>query len=423
MDAEVTRLSELHPAVLQAAVTLGIAALCWYLYHRYRRPSFLWWSVAWSLYVFRILAIIAFLSGRNNGWLFIHQILTGWTALFLLWAAMSLAPATRWRNVYAWTVLFPLVWSYVAIYVLENFLLAAVPAVAFLSFATLWTAVVFLHRWRRTRSRGAAVLAAVLFTWGLHHLDYPILRAQGAWNPWGYYLDILFALAMGIGIVLLGLEELDRRAAALERLAAQMVRQHEDERRRVSMELHDQTAQVWAAVKLQLGLVRESAGPPLAARLDRVLELVDQGIRSIRNVTTNLRPPLLEDLGLALALRALVETFSAQTGLRIAFAAPPELPPLSPDASLAVFRALQEALSNIARHSGARSADVRLSVTNGELVMVVRDDGRGFPPGASENATTFGLAGMRERIAAVHGSVSLASDAGAAVTIRIPVRG
>ena len=99
----------------------------------------------------------------------------------------------------------------------------------------------------------------MLLVWGLHHFDYPVLRARGAWNPWGYYLDILFVLAMGIGIVVLVLEELDRRTRELARLSARMVRQHEDERQRVSLELHDQTAQVWAAVKLQLGLVRERA--------------------------------------------------------------------------------------------------------------------------------------------------------------------
>src|SRR5439155_14251718 len=148
----------------------------------------------------------------------------------------------------------------------------------------------FAKLWRSSGSRGAAVLAAVLLTWGVHHLDYPILRAKGAWNPWGYYLDIVFVLGMGIGIVILGLEELDRRKTELERLSARMVQQHEEERRRLSLELHDQTAQVWAAVKMQLGLMREAPPAPaqLSARLDRVLDLVDAGIRSIRSVTTTL---------------------------------------------------------------------------------------------------------------------------------------
>jgi signal transduction histidine kinase len=413
--------SEQHAALLQGAVTLGTATLCWYLFAKYRRGYFLWWSVAWSLYVLRIGAIIAFLGSGAEAWLFVHQILTGWTALVLLWAALKFSDAASWRRSYALALLFPIAWSWIAIYKLESFMLAAAPAVLFLSFATMWTAWLFAKKWRSSGSRGSAVLAAVLFTWSLHHLDYPILRAKGAWNPWGYYLDILFVLAMGIGIVVLVLEELDRRTTELTRLSTRMVRQHEEERRRVSLELHDQTAQVWAAVKLQLGLLHEAAPAQLAPRFDRVIDLVDTGIRSIRNVTTNLRPPLLDDLGLIPALHALSRSFAEQSGLTISFEAPSQPPAVSDEAGLALFRALQEALSNVARHSGATSARVSLAATNDELTLAVHDNGRGFPPAALVPAPTFGLTGMRERIAALNGSVSLSTTAGASVCVRVPL--
>jgi signal transduction histidine kinase len=413
--------TEIHAALLQGVVTLGTALLCWYLFASYRRRDFLWWSLAWSLYVLRIGAIIAFLLTAAQPWLFIHQVLTGWTALALLWAALNVNAETAWRPRYGIALLFPLAWSYVAIYQLQSFMLAALPAVLFLSFATLWTAGVFYKQWRSSRSPGAAVLAGVLVTWGLHHLDYPILRAKGAWNPWGYYLDILFVLAMGIGIVILMLEELDRRTRELQRLSSRMVQQHEEERRRVSLELHDQTAQVWAAVKMQLGVIREQAATQLVTSIDRVLDLVDAGIGSIRSVTTNLRPPLLDDLGLLPALRALVQSFAEQSGLDISLDAPEALPAVSPDAGLALFRALQETLSNVARHSGATTARVHLVAANGELTLVVRDNGRGFPLPTSRSPISYGLAGMRERISAVHGSVVVASDAGALVTVRVPL--
>src|SRR5438105_8337991 len=80
--------AEIHGALLQGAVTLGTAALCWYLYRTYRRQYFLWWALAWSLYVLRIGAIVAFLTSGAQPWLFAHQILNGWTALALLWAAL-----------------------------------------------------------------------------------------------------------------------------------------------------------------------------------------------------------------------------------------------------------------------------------------------------------------------------------------------
>jgi signal transduction histidine kinase len=427
-------IEELHAALLQGVVTGGTAAICWYLYRRYRRVDFLWWSIAWSLYVLRIGAIIAFLTTRTWAWLFVHQVLTGWTALVLLWAAMSFSRSARWRPAYAAALLFPLVWSYVAIYVLDSFMLAAVPAVAFLSVATLWTGWIFLRWWKQSGSRGAAVLGAVLLTWGLHHLDYPIMRAMGSWSPWGYYLDILFVLAMGIGIVVLVLEELDSRTRELGLLSTRMVRQHEDERRRLSLELHDQSAQVWAAVKMQLGVMRDSAVPAEKEKLERVLTLVDTGIKSIRSVTTNLRPPLLDDLGLVSALRALVQSFQEQSGLEISFMAPSSVPDVGDDASLALFRALQEGLSNVARHSGATRADVSLTVVQGAVTLEVNDNGRGFAAGrehfaesreprAESRQPSIGITGMRERIAAVRGTVDVDSTPahGAKLTVRVPV--
>jgi signal transduction histidine kinase len=418
-------IGELHAALLQGIVTLGTAALSWYLYVRYRRRYLLWWSLSWTLYVLRIGAIAAFLTTQAQGWLFVHQVLTGYTALVLLWAALAYAQDARWRRGYSAALAFPLAWSYVAIYQLDSFLLAALPAVFFLSFATLWTGWVFLRQWQSSGSRGAGVLGGVLVTWGVHHLDYPILRAKGAWNPWGYYLDILFVLAVGIGIVVLVLEELDRRTRELQRLSTRVVSQHEDERRRVSLELHDQTAQVWAAVKMRLGLLREDAPPALAPRIDGVLGLVDTGIRSIRGVTTNLRPPLLDDLGLVPALRALVHSFAEQTGLRITFDAPPDgqVPAVSTEAGLALYRALQEALSNVARHSAATSASVRVAVAREELRLIVMDNGIGIAEaGVPMPEPSFGLHGMRERIGALAGTVQLEhASPGTSLTVTLPL--
>lgn len=417
-------MAELHAALLQGAVTLGTAIVCWALYRRYRRPDILWWSVAWTLYVLRIGAIVVFLWTREQRWLFIHQILTGWTALALLWAAMTFSGMARPQRWYVLAWGFPLIWSYLAIFQLQSFMLAAVPAVLFLSFATLWTGWIFVRQWRATRSSGAAVLATVLLAWGLHHLDYPILRARGAWNPWGYYLDIMFVLAMAIGIVLLILEALESRRQDLQRLSTLMIRQHEDERRRLSLELHDQSAQVWAAVKMQLGLLRERAPTDLTPSIDRVLTLADAGIRSIRSVTTNLRPPLLDDLGLVPALRALAHDFADQTGLAITFHAD-ELPPISSEASLVLFRALQEALANVARHSGGTSAEVTVRAAEGTIQLRVVDNGRGpgmDGPQAQRPTYALGLTGMQERIVAIAGSMDLRPGAaqGASLTVTIP---
>ena len=220
--------SELAAILLQGVITAALAGLCWFLYRRYRKPYLAWWTVAWALYVLRLGAIGSFLLTDDRAWLYWHQVVTGWTALGLLGAALVFSSGfhPRWR--YLPIALFPLLWSYVAIYRIDHFGWAAGPAVGFLSLATLWTGWVFLSYHRRVGSSGAALLAASFALWGLHHLDYPFLRARGAWTPWGYYLDILFALAVGAGILLLVLDDLRRGLGALAALSADLQRRGRD---------------------------------------------------------------------------------------------------------------------------------------------------------------------------------------------------
>ena len=207
---------ELAAAYLQTAITVGLIVLCLQLYRRYQKPYLAWWALAWLIYALRMAAIITFLSTGDRLWLYWHQVATGWTALALLWAALVFSRQLPWRWGYTVLVLFPPVWSYVAIYRMHIFLLAALPAVLFLSGATLWTGWTFYRYSRQVGSRTALTLTLAMTLWAIHHLDYPFLRAQGAWNPWGYYLDISFELAVGVGIVMLVLEDLDRGVAALE---------------------------------------------------------------------------------------------------------------------------------------------------------------------------------------------------------------
>jgi signal transduction histidine kinase len=573
---------ELDAALLQATITAALAALCAFLYSRYRKPYFAWWAGAWGLYFLRVGAITSFLITSQRFWLYWHQVVTGWTALALLYAALVFSQQVRWRTWYLALVLFPPVWSYIAIYQLKHFLWAAGPAVLFLSLATLWTGWVFFRYRQRVASSGATLLAIAFGLWGLHHLDYPFLRARGTWAPWGYYLDILLALAVGAGILLLVLDDLRRglgalsalsgdlqragreqdvldallarpltlpavsgtalytvdcagvrflrgagvcaawtagtlpatasqvlsrvietgrphftgdwsnagpggrasyayaavlpilrseaviaalvlvgdardpftalddkfllalghqvgaalenadlytrletRTVELARLSARMVEQHEEERRRLSRELHDETAQVFSAVKMELGVLREKVQPEQAARLDQVQELIDTGIRSIRNVTNDLRPSLLDDLGLLPALRSLVADFTERSGIRAGLAAPSVMPPLSREAELALFRALQEALSNVLRHADARSVDIGISINPQGILLQVSDDGRGPPPGLSSERLELqghmGLAGMRERITALGGTVRLHGRGGAGALLEVLV--
>jgi len=243
-------------------------------------------------------------------------------------------------------------------------------------------------------------------------------------------LDDKFLLALGhqVGAALENADlysRLETRTVELARLSARMVEQHEEERRRLSRELHDETAQVFSAVKMELGVLRQKVGFEEASRLDQVLELIDTGIRSIRNVTNDLRPSLLDDLGLLPALRSLVADFGERSGIRTGLAVPPVMPSLSREAELALFRALQEALSNVLRHADARSVDVGISVRPEGVLLQVSDDGRGLPLGVSaerlELEGHMGLAGMRERITALGGTVRLLAQGGAGARLEVLV--
>jgi len=168
--------------------------------------------------------------------------------------------------------------------------------------------------------------------------------------------------------------------------------------------------------------VPDIAGP----RLERLLGLVDKGIRGIRSVVNDLRPSLLDDLGLLPALRSLVADFGERSAIRITLDAPQGLPPLSKDAELAVFRALQEALSNVVRHANAKQVSVQIAVRGRALILVVADDGTG--PHTTDTALLereghMGLTGMRERIAALGGSVRFDGQpgAGARVEVQVPI--
>ncbi|NNF26375.1 MAG: hypothetical protein HKN73_04020, partial [Gemmatimonadetes bacterium] len=217
-------LAEWPAAVFQSVVTSLLAGLFWATYRRVGKGYLAWWAGTWTLYAVRMGAILAFIATERPIWLFWHQVLTGWTALALLGAAVAFSrpsqPLGRWR----WLALFPVAWSYLAIYQLDSFLLAAGPAVVFLSLATALAAAAFRYHIRRVASPAALFLTWTLALWALHHLDYPFLRARGAWAPWGYYLDLLFQGGTAFGILVLVMEDYRLGLHSLSRMAAQVVR-------------------------------------------------------------------------------------------------------------------------------------------------------------------------------------------------------
>ncbi len=583
--------AELAAVLLQISVTAGLMVVCAWQYREYRKPVFAWWSLAWGLYIVRLAAIGAFIFTRETVLLYWHQVFTGWTALAVLATALVFSGRLRRRRWHVAAVLFPPVWSYFAVYHLGAYKIASVPMVLFLSCATLWTGVVFLRYARSTRSTGAAVLAAAFFVWGVHHLDYPVLRAYGAWLPWGYYVDVILTITVGTGILLLVTDDLRRgistlgalssdlmsaasssresvvatvlqrivsvpavsgaavfrldvrhdgyfergagacaswsgtsptgpqaellsrvatgaqrafiapewsatadadgdglafpfaavlpieergaesggsalvivaddhvpfaaldadfltavgrqmggtlensrlygalqqRTADLERLSTRVMLQQEEERRHLSRELHDETAQLLSAVKMELAILREVVPEPHTSRVDDALALTDAGIRSIRAVMHDLRPSLLDDLGLVPALRSVATAFAQRSGTEVRLDLPPapDFPVLDDGADLAFYRALQEALSNIGRHANASIVDIALRAVDGSVRLTVIDDGCGLPVRQNGSANSgMGLIGMRERFASLGGSVQLRANprGGAQLDVSLPL--
>jgi signal transduction histidine kinase len=243
-------------------------------------------------------------------------------------------------------------------------------------------------------------------------------------------LDTRFLVALGqqVGAALENAvlnRRLEARTTELERLQTRMVHRHEEERERISRELHDETAQILAAVNLRLGLLAEQGSSDVAAGLDEVRSLVGGTIRSIRGVTRNLRPVALDDLGLLPALRALARDLAGSTGaLTVEFDTPVRIPDPSADVELALYRAVQEALANAVRHGEARHALIRLRTDEDGIDLEVSDDGSGVPEGfrIEGNSRHSGLAGIRERVTALGGAVRVARrpEGGTRVVVRVP---
>jgi two-component system, NarL family, sensor histidine kinase UhpB len=208
--------------------------------------------------------------------------------------------------------------------------------------------------------------------------------------------------------------ETERRDSARTALAAQ-----ESERTRIARELHDEVGQALTAVMLGLeqtarrthGDVREDV---VAAR-----EAVRDSLDEVREIARRLRPEALDDLGLASALAALTNEVSRRTGLRIERRVSPDLPALEPDAELVVYRVAQEALTNVARHAGARRAWVTLAPNGGggEVELTLRDDGDGFDAAANDGGA--GLRGMRERAVLIGATLEVESRLGQGTTVRL----
>jgi PAS domain S-box-containing protein len=226
-----------------------------------------------------------------------------------------------------------------------------------------------------------------------------------------------------------GEDELRRSQQELRELSARVVEAREEEKARIARELHDELGQLLTALKMDLGWLRERVAPQaeLAARAHEMGELLDRTVASTRRISADLRPLMLDDLGLADAAAWLVEDFAKRSGIACRLDAPEAeaLQAVSKSVATAVYRAIQESLTNIARHAGAKQAWVSLRAADGALQVEIEDDGRGISREDLAKSRSLGLKGMRERFAFLGGSLDIdrAPRGGTRLRVRVPLKG
>jgi PAS domain S-box-containing protein len=218
---------------------------------------------------------------------------------------------------------------------------------------------------------------------------------------------------------------------SLRRLSLNLLRTQDEERRRIGRELHDSVGQYLAALKMNLDSLYAAVDPEsadAAEMLRQCVELASESIKEVRTISYLLYPPMLEESGLSSAIQWYLDGFSKRSGIQISFEDGGHFERLSRDAELALFRVLQESLTNVHRHSGSATARVVLRRRDEQVVLEVTDKGKGIPAQILEDARRdsfgalgVGLRGMKERMRQLGGDLDLTSSPeGATLTAVLP---
>lgn len=212
--------------------------------------------------------------------------------------------------------------------------------------------------------------------------------------------------------------ELEMRNSEIQDLSRRLLRAQDDERRRISRELHDSTGQLLVTLKLNLAALAGSQGPAQKQVLIQgATAIVDEMTRQLRTMSYLLHPPLLDEAGLAPALKWYVEGFCQRSEIEVQLDMPPDMERLPRDMELTIFRVIQESLTNVHRHSHSRTAEVKLKTDVDRVFLEITDQGAGFPPSSqsgTKNGRTvlygIGIRGMKERVQQFGGELIVKSD-------------
>ncbi len=226
--------------------------------------------------------------------------------------------------------------------------------------------------------------------------------------------------------------QLHNSEQSLRQLSLHLLRTQDEERRRIGRDLHDSLGQYLAVLKMKLDAVASftgQEGTAAAREIEECIRLTEDSIKEVRTVSYLLYPPMLEEMGLGSAIPWYLDGFSARSGISTTFDIQPDFGRLPPDSELALFRVLQESLTNVHRHSGSQTAHVRLLIRDKMAVLEVLDTGKGIAPALLEQsgqdwmgALGVGVRGMNERMRQLGGRLELASqDRGTKLSAIIPL--
>ena len=211
----------------------------------------------------------------------------------------------------------------------------------------------------------------------------------------------------------------------IRNLAAHLESARENERKVIAREIHDELGQSLSTMKLELALLKDDVQNDAAAagkRIDSISHLLNDTIQTVKSIITKIRPRLLDDLGLTAAIEWQAKEFQKHSGIVCELTIMPEDITAHADLSTALFRIFQEALTNVARHSGATRVTVKLERKNGRLSLHVEDNGRGIRQDEINDSKSFGLIGIQERARSWGGSVEIIGtpEEGTSITVIIP---
>lgn len=219
-------------------------------------------------------------------------------------------------------------------------------------------------------------------------------------------------------------KELEESYQSVRKLTEYLLNIREEERTSIAREIHDELGQQLTIMKMDAFWLNKKVGAEnneIREKIQGLLEMIDDTIKSVRRISTDLRPSVLYDLGLAAAMEFHLKEFEKRSGIRTKFTEPETELQLPDHVKIALFRIFQESLTNVARHSGAKTVTIKLKMENKIIVLIIEDDGVGFDEKEVAAKRTLGVLGMKERAAGIGGEYIISGNPGIGTTIEVKI--